>query len=216
MLEFEEKARSLGYSSVCGVDEAGAGPLAGPVVAAAVILPSSESALQELFDLGLTDSKKISEKKREILFPVVQRIAVAWSISEVSHLEIDEMDILSARMKAMSLAIEGLSVEADFALIDGNRSRGKYWEIDFPLEMAIGGDGLSLSIAAASVLAKVHRDHVMGEMDSLYPAYEFGRHKGYPTKLHYEKVKEFKLCPIHRRTFFKKRWEELELGEREF
>lgn len=216
MLEYEEKARNQGFLSVCGVDEAGAGPLAGPVVAAAVILPPSETTLQKLQDLGLDDSKKISEKKRDSLFPVVKEVAVAWKIVEISHSEIDEMDILSARMKAMSLAIDGLSEKADFALIDGNRSKGKYWEIQFPHELIVKGDGKSLSIAAASVLAKVHRDHVMTELDKLYPQYEFARHKGYPTKLHYEKVKEFKLCPIHRKTFFKKRWTELELGEQEW
>lgn len=207
MLEFEEKARLNGYLSVCGVDEAGAGPLAGPVVAAAVILPSSGCTLQEM---GLNDSKKLSEKKRESLFPVIQEQAVAYHIAEVSHGEIDNMDILSARLKAMTLAMEGLSVKTDFALIDGNRHKGKYHEITIPHELVVKGDTLSLSIAAASVLAKVHRDRLMIELDALYPEYEFARHKGYPTRLHYEKIREYKLSPIHRVSFLKKRW--LELG----
>lgn len=208
MFEYEEKARALGYGQICGVDEAGAGPLAGPVVAAAVILPVGESPLAAL---GLTDSKKLSEKKRDQFFDLICQEAVAYSIAEVSAEEIDQMDILSARLKAMSLAIEGLSVSADYALIDGNRDVGKSWSIQSPHELIIKGDSLSLSIAAASVLAKVQRDRYMLAQDKLYPDYAFAKHKGYGTVLHYAKIKEHKLCPLHRVTFLKKKWDELEL-----
>lgn len=208
MLEFEEKAYAQGYRFVCGVDEAGAGPLAGPVVAAAVILPSSGCTLQEM---GLTDSKKISEKKREKLYDLVIEQAVAYHIAEVSVEEIDRTDILSARLRAMCLAVEGLSVKADFALVDGDRSQGRSCALDFPHELIVKGDSLSLSIAAGSILAKVYRDRLMVGLDEAYPAYEFARHKGYGTKLHYEKIREHKLCPAHRRTFLKKKWEDLGL-----
>ena len=151
-LHFEGEARAAGFSAVCGVDEAGAGPLMGPVYAAAVILPDGCEIA------GLNDSKKLTEKKREALFPVICEKAVAYAVASVDACEIDETDILSARMKAMQLAIGALSVPADYALIDGNRDRGASARITTPHETIVGGDGLSLSIAAASVLAKVSRD----------------------------------------------------------
>lgn len=209
MWNYEEKAIAHGFRSICGVDEAGAGPLAGPVVAAAVILPTSGCTL---LDSGLTDSKKLSEKRRESLIPLIKEQSLAYHIAEISPAEIDETDILSARLKAMSMAIEGLSLKADFALIDGNKSKGKSHTITFPHELIVKGDSLSLSIAAASVLAKVYRDQKMVEWDITYPQYEFARHKGYGTKLHYEKIKENKLCPLHRVSFLKKKWVELELS----
>lgn len=208
MLEFEEKARAMGYTSICGIDEAGRGPLAGPVVAAAVILPSGESPLQAM---GLTDSKKLSDKKKDFLFDEICKEALAYSIAEVHPDEIEELDILGATLKAMTLAKEGLSVEADFALIDGDKDKGQKFQINFPHETIVKGDSLSLSIAAASVLAKVHRDRYMIEQDKLYPQYGFARHKGYPTAKHYASIKEHKLCPIHRPYFLRKRWDELGL-----
>lgn len=198
---YENEARSAGFSSVCGVDEAGAGPLMGPVYAAAVILP-------EDFDLPeLNDSKKLTEKKREKLFPLIQQQAVAWSVASVSAAEIDATDILSARMKAMQLAIDGLSVRPDMALIDGNRDKGKRFTITTPHRCIIGGDGVSASIAAASILAKVSRDRYVAEvLDQQYPQYQFAKHKGYGTKLHYEMLDKYGSCPEHRMTFLKK-WE---------
>lgn len=208
MFEYEEKAKALGYENICGVDEAGAGPLAGPVVAAAVILPSGETTLQQM---GLTDSKKLSEKKREQLFLEIQKEALAFHIAFISPQEIDESDILSARLKAMSLAVESLSPAADYALIDGDKDKGRTWEITFPHELIVKGDALSLSVAAASVLAKVSRDHYMVEQDAIYPEYAFAKHKGYGTALHYEKIRSHKLCPLHRRSFLKKKWHDLGL-----
>lgn len=208
MLEYEEKASLMGYRAICGIDEAGRGPLAGPVVAAAVILPTGESPLQAM---GLTDSKKLSDKKKDLLYDAICQEAVAYAIAEVHQEEIEELDILGATLKAMTLAKEGLSVESDFALIDGDKDKGQKYQINFPHQMIIKGDSLSLSIAAASVLAKVHRDRFMIEQDKLYPEYGFAGHKGYPTAKHYAKIKEHKLCPIHRPYFLKKRWEELGL-----
>ena len=198
---YENEVRSAGFSLVCGVDEAGAGPLMGPVYAAAVILP-------EDFDLPeLNDSKKLTEKKREKLFPLIQQQAVAWSVASVSAAEIDATDILSARMKAMQLAIDGLSVKPDMALIDGNRDKGKCFTITAPHRCIIGGDGVSASIAAASILAKVSRDRYVAEvLDQEYPQYQFAKHKGYGTKLHYEMLDKYGTCPEHRMTFLKK-WE---------
>ena len=200
-LHFEEKARAAGFSAVCGVDEAGAGPLMGPVYAAAVILPT-DCVIE-----GLDDSKKLTEKKREALFPVIFEKAVACAVASVDASEIDATDILSARMKAMQLAIDALEVPADYALIDGNRDHGASAKITTPHETVIGGDGVSLSIAAASVLAKVSRDrYVVEVLDPQYPEYQFAKHKGYGTKLHYEMLDRYGPSPVHRKTFLKK-WE---------
>ena len=198
MWAYEKKYHDLGVQYVCGCDEAGAGPLAGPVYAAAVILP-------EGIDIpGLNDSKKLTEKKREALFPVIQEKAVAWAVARVEADEIDSTDILSARMKAMQMAIDALSVQPQMALIDGNRDKGKHASIRTPHELIIKGDGLSASIAAASILAKVSRDRCcMNEMAVQYPQYQFEQHKGYPTKLHYELLRQFGPSPIHRRSFLK-------------
>ena len=200
-LHFEEKARAAGFSAVCGVDEAGAGPLMGPVYAAAVILPA-DCVIE-----GLDDSKKLTEKKREALFPVIFEKAVACAVASVDASEIVATDILSARMKAMQLAIDALEVPADYALIDGNRDHGASAKITTPHETVIGGDGVSLSIAAASVLAKVSRDrYVVEVLDPQYPEYQFAKHKGYGTKLHYEMLDRYGPSPVHRKTFLKK-WE---------
>ena len=198
VLSYEQQAHDAGYALVCGVDEAGVGPLMGPVYAAAVILP-------EKFELpGLNDSKKLTEKKREALFPRIQQQALAWSVASVSAREIDDTDILSARMKAMQLAIDGLSLKPDLALIDGNRDRGRCAAILTPHRCLIGGDGLSASIAAASVLAKVSRDDLMLKAAEEYPGYGFEIHKGYGTKAHYAALEEKGPCAIHRRTFLRK------------
>ena len=193
----ERACREEGYSSVCGCDEAGAGPLAGPVYAAAVILPFGAELP------GLNDSKKLTEKKREALFPVVREQAVAWAVARVEAAEIDETDILSARMKAMQLAIDRLTPAPDFALIDGNRDHGRSAAVTTPHRMIVKGDSLSASIAAASILAKVSRDRYMKEIAAQYPQYEFDRHKGYGTKRHYELLRQYGPSPIHRRTFLK-------------
>ncbi|HJB70000.1 MAG TPA: ribonuclease HII [Candidatus Flavonifractor avistercoris] len=193
----ERACREEGYSSVCGCDEAGAGPLAGPVYAAAVILPFGAELP------GLNDSKKLTEKKREALFPVIREQAVAWAVARVEAAEIDETDILSARMKAMQLAIDRLTPAPDFALIDGNRDHGRSAAVTTPHRMIVKGDSLSASIAAASILAKVSRDRYMKEIAAQYPQYEFDRHKGYGTKRHYELLRQYGPSPIHRRTFLK-------------
>lgn len=195
--QFEKEAMAEDRALVCGCDEAGAGPLAGPVYAAAVILPLG-------LDIpGLDDSKKLTEKKREALFLVIQEQALAWSVAAVDAAEIDRTDILSARMKAMQLAIDGLSPKPDFALIDGNRDRGRTSAITAPHRCLVKGDSLSASIAAASILAKVSRDRYMTEAAAQYPAYGFDRHKGYGTRLHYQLLREHGPSPIHRRTFLK-------------
>ena len=193
----ERACREEGYSSVCGCDEAGAGPLAGPVYAAAVILPFGAELP------GLNDSKKLTEKKREALFPVIREQAVAWAVARVEAAEIDETDILSARMKAMQLAIDRLTPAPDFALLDGNRDHGRSAAVTTPHRMIVKGDSLSASIAAASILAKVSRDRYMKEFAAQYPQYEFDRHKGYGTKRHYELLRQYGPSPIHRRTFLK-------------
>ena len=193
----ERACREEGYSSVCGCDEAGAGPLAGPVYAAAVILPFGAELP------GLNDSKKLTEKKREALFPVIQEKAVAWAVARVEAAEIDETDILSARMKAMQLAIDRLTPAPDFALLDGNRDHGRSAAVTTPHRIIVKGDSLSASIAAASILAKVSRDRYMKEIAAQYPQYEFDRHKGYGTKRHYELLRQYGPSPIHRRTFLK-------------
>lgn len=182
-----------GIAPICGCDEAGAGPLAGPVCAAAIILPP-ETAIE-----GLNDSKKLSEKKREALFPIIQERAIAWAVAWIGPEEIDEINILNARLKAMDLAIRALKTAPAYALIDGNRNKG----ISLRNETVVKGDSRSASIAAASILAKVSRDRLMVEMDRLYPQYGFARHKGYGTKAHYAALRELGPCPIHRLSFLK-------------
>ena len=191
--EYEDKHYDEGFVAVCGCDEAGRGPLCGPVVAAAVILPRGEIIE------GLNDSKKLTEKKREALFDVICERAVAYAIAEASPEEIDEINILNASMLAMRRAVEALSVKADFALIDGNHSRG----FNIPTEAVVKGDAKSASIAAASVLAKVTRDRQCIELDQLYPEYGIAKHKGYPTKDHMDAVREHGVAPIYRKSFLK-------------
>ena len=199
---YEREQWNQGFDAVCGVDEAGAGPLAGPVYAAAVILP------RELDIPGLNDSKKLTEKKRETLFDIITAQAVSYSIQRVEAAEIDEIDILNARMKAMQLAIDGLSIKPDIALIDGNRDHGSRFAVTAPHVTIVGGDGKSASIAAASILAKVSRDrYVSTELNAQYPQYQFAKHKGYGTKLHYQMLDQYGPCPAHRVTFLKK-WEQ--------
>lgn len=194
MWEFEQKYLDAGYKLICGVDEAGRGPLAGPVCAAAVILPPN-------IDIpGLNDSKKLSDKKRRELFPIICEKAIAYGIAFATHEEIDEINILQATYLAMERAIGQLKPKVDFALIDGNRAK----DFGIPLETVVGGDGRSASIAAASVLAKVTRDNYMMEMAEKYPEYGFEIHKGYGTKAHYAALTQFGTCPIHRTTFLKK------------
>lgn len=199
--DYEETYWAQGHTLLCGCDEAGAGPLAGPVYAGAVILPRYVEIP------GLNDSKQLTEKRREALFPVIQEKADAWAVAFVDAAEIDETDILSARMKAMQRAIDALLPQPDFVLIDGNRDKGKTAAIAAPHCCIVKGDSLSASIAAASVLAKVSRDHFMLEMAEKYPEYHFEQHKGYGTKLHYEMLDKYGPSPIHRRTFLKT-WEE--------
>ena len=178
--DIEDAAYAQGYTAVCGCDEAGRGPLAGPVVAAAVILPRR-------CDIpGLNDSKKLSEKKRDALFDVICDTALAYAIAEASAEEIDEINILNASMLAMRRAVEALGMPADFALIDGNTSRG----FAISTQTVVGGDAKSPSIAAASILAKVTRDRMCADMDAEYPQYGFAKHKGYPTKAHMDAVRE--------------------------
>lgn len=192
--EYESKASAMGYSFVCGVDEAGRGPLAGPIYAAAVILP------QGLVIDGLNDSKKLSEKKREMLYDKVIENAIAWSVGIATEQEIDEVNILQATYLAMRRAVEGLEVKADYALIDGNRMP----PLSIEGETVIKGDALSMSIAAASIIAKVSRDRFMLEIDEKYPEYQFSKHKGYGTALHYEMIEKYGISPVHRRSFLKK------------
>ncbi len=191
--EFEEKLYTQGYTAVCGCDEAGRGPLCGPVVAAAVILPIG------LIIEGLNDSKKLTEKKREALFEVIKEKAIAYAIAEASPEEIDEINILNASMLAMRRAVEALNVPADFALIDGNCSRG----FKIPTETVVKGDSKSYSIAAASILAKVTRDRQCIELDKSYPEYGIAKHKGYPTKEHMDAVRQYGPAPIYRKSFLK-------------
>ena len=192
--EIEQEYANKGYQMICGADEAGAGPLAGAVYAAAVILPFG------LEIEGLNDSKKLTEKKRDYLFDIIKEKAVAWHIDSISEAEIDETDILRARLKAMDVCIQALRPAADFALIDGNRDKG----IRCPHIAVVKGDSRSANIAAASILAKVARDRYITELDQIYPEYGFFKHKGYPTKQHYEALRKYGPCPIHRMTFLKK------------
>ena len=198
MYQFESICREKGFVAICGVDEAGCGPLAGPVCAAAVIL-NPEDPIP-----GLNDSKKLSEKKREALFPEIQKRALAYGIAFASAAEIDEINILQARFLAMRRAVEQLSVCPDFALVDGNRDPAIP---NVETRCVVGGDAKSASIAAASILAKVTRDHWMLELDRQYPQYQFAKHKGYPTALHQELILEHGPCPEHRKTFLKKIYE---------
>ena len=192
--KFEHQCYDEGFEIVCGVDEAGRGPLAGPVCAAAVILP--EGAVIE----GLDDSKKLTEKKRERLYDIIKQTAVAYSVAYGTLEEIETVNILEATYLAMNRAIEGLTVKPDFALIDGNRvPRG----IKIPCETVVKGDSKSMSVAAASVLAKVTRDRLMLEYDKKYPEYNFKKHKGYGTKEHTELIKQYGPCEIHRLSFLK-------------
>lgn len=200
MWEYEEACWAGGHDLVCGVDEAGAGPLAGPVYAGAVILP-------RYIELPwLNDSKQVTPKRRDILFEEIKDSAVAWAVASVSAEEIDGTDILSARMKAMDLAVKALEPKAGFALVDGNRDKGKSGSITVPHRCIIRGDSLSASVAAASILAKVSRDRYMEEMALQYPQYQFEKHKGYGTALHYAMLDKYGPSPIHRKTFLKK-WE---------
>ncbi len=191
--EIEKEYISDGFSCICGVDEAGRGPLAGPVCAAAVILPVG------VVIPGLDDSKKLTEKKREALYDVIKETAVSYGIAFASENEIDEMNILNATFLAMKRAVEKLGVKPDLALIDGNQKP----HTGINEVTVIKGDGKSMSIAAASVLAKVTRDRYMLELDKKYPQYEFKKHKGYGTKLHYEKILEYGISDVHRKTFLK-------------
>ena len=192
--EIENSLYAEGYKAICGVDEAGRGPLAGPVCAAAVILPKG------LELPGLNDSKKLTDKKRRELFPIIKEQAIAYGIGLASHEEIDEINILQATYLAMERAIAQLVGKADFALIDGNRAK----DFGLPVRTVVKGDSLSASIAAASILAKVTRDDLMLEMAEKYPEYGFEVHKGYGTKAHYEALRNHGHSPIHRMSFLKK------------
>lgn len=193
-LEYEIEAKSKGYKAVCGVDEAGRGPLAGPVCAAAVILPENT-----IID-GVNDSKKLSEKKREALFDVIKSSARSYCIAYATVEEIESMNILNATMLAMKRAVEGLDVKADYAMIDGNRLP----DLKIDSEFIIKGDAKSMSIAAASILAKVSRDRFLCEYAKEYPEYQFDKHKGYGTKAHIEALKKYGPCPYHRMSFLGK------------
>ena len=196
----ERSAMERGHRLICGCDEAGAGPLAGPVYAAAVILP-------EGLELPyLNDSKQVTPKRRDVLFDQIQERAVAWAVASASPEEIDELDILNARMLAMQRAMDELDPQPDYALIDGNRDHGSRVALTTPHETVVKGDSRSASIAAASILAKVSRDRYMEQMAERYPQYAFDRHKGYGTRLHYAMLDQYGPSPIHRRSFLKK-WE---------
>lgn len=194
MSETENKLRAQGYKLIAGVDEAGRGPLAGPVYAAAVILP--EDAVIK----GINDSKKLSEKRREELFEEITEKAVAYNICAIDEKRIDEINILNATFEAMNGAVNGLNVQADYVIIDGNRING----MTHPHETIVKGDAKSISIAAASILAKVSRDRFITEMAAKYPLYGFEQHKGYGTKAHTDAILKYGPCEIHRRTFLKK------------
>lgn len=194
MWEYEDKYFDQGMKLICGVDEAGRGPLAGPVCAAAVILPPH-------IDIpGLNDSKKLSDKRRRELFPVIKEQALAYAIAFADHMEIDEINILQATFLAMERALSQLNVRPEVALIDGNRQK----DFGLPVETIIHGDSRSASIAAASILAKVTRDDLMLEMADQYPGYGFEIHKGYGTKAHYDALRALGPCAIHRVSFLKK------------
>lgn len=194
LLEIEETRRAAGYEWICGVDEAGRGPLAGPVCAAAVILPRG------LDIAGLDDSKKLSDRRRRELYDVITGAAAAYAIALVDQERIDEINILQATFRAMEEAVAKLSPQPDLALVDGNREP----VLSMPCETIVGGDGKCASIAAASILAKVTRDRLMEELDRQYPEYGFAVHKGYGTRRHYEALRQYGPCPIHRQSFLKK------------
>lgn len=191
---YELAAMNKGFKTVCGVDEAGRGPLAGPVYAAAVILPVGAQIP------GLNDSKKLSEKKREELFDIITNTAVSFSVGIADEKEIDEINILNATFLAMKRAINGLEICPDYAIIDGNRAPNT----GIAEETVIKGDGKVMSVAAASIIAKVSRDRFMLKTAEQYPEYQFEKHKGYGTKLHYEMIEKYGISPIHRRSFLKK------------
>jgi ribonuclease HII len=196
----ERELAASGYSAICGVDEAGRGPLAGPVCAAAVILPLDAQLP------GLNDSKKLSDARRRALFPLIQEQAIAYGIAFADETEIDSVNILQATFLAMRRAVEQLKCQPDFVLVDGNRDP----VLGLPTQTVIGGDGKSASIAAASILAKVTRDDWMEKLDETYPQYGFAVHKGYGTKRHYAALQEYGPCPAHRRSFLKKFYERAE------
>ena len=193
MWEIENELYREGFQVICGVDEAGRGPLAGPVCAAAVILPMG------LEIPGLTDSKKLTDKKRRELFPIIKEQAIAYGIGLASHEEIDEINILQATYLAMERAMQQLSLRPDIAMIDGNRAK----DFGLPVRTVIKGDSLSANIAAASILAKVTRDDLMTELALQYPEYGFDVHKGYGTKAHYEALRNYDASPVHRKSFLK-------------
>lgn len=201
-MDYEKRAAEQGFRAVCGVDEAGRGPLCGNVVAASVILPMGIELP------GVNDSKKLTEKRREQLFDFICTHAVSYGIGQATQEEIDEYNILNATFLAMRRAIEAMKLPADFAYIDGNRIQG----LQIPAECVVGGDGKVLSIAAASILAKVTRDRQMREAALNYPQYGFEKHKGYGTKAHYAALEQYGPCPLHRRTFLKKFYEKQTKG----
>ena len=191
---YEIAAHEKGYKVVCGIDEAGRGPLAGPVFAAAVILPENYS------HPVLNDSKKLSEKKRDAVYEDIIKDALCYSVGIATEEEIDEINILNATFLAMKRAVEGLSIKPDFAYIDGNQ----YPKTGVKEETIVKGDGKCISVAAASIIAKVSRDRFMLEIDKQYSEYQFSKHKGYGTKLHYEMIEKYGVSKVHRRTFLKK------------
>lgn len=191
--DIENELHNSGFVTVCGVDEAGRGPLAGPVFAAACILPSD-------FDIsGINDSKKISEKKREMLYERITAGNAIWAVGVAANEEIDSVNILNATYLAMKRAVDSLSIKPDILIVDGNR----YPNTGIPEKVIVKGDSLSFSIAAASIIAKVSRDRLMAELDKQYPQYQFAKHKGYGTALHYEMIKKYGISPIHRKSFLK-------------
>lgn len=193
-LLYENEAKNNGYTVICGVDEAGRGPLAGPVFAAAVILPDGHIIE------GVNDSKKLSEKKRDMLYDRIIDECVCYSVGTASEKEIDEINILQATFLAMKRAVDGLEIKPDLALVDGNQIP----PLNNDVQTIVKGDGKSVSIAAASIIAKVSRDRYMLRLAEQYPQYAFERHKGYPTKLHYEKISEYGISDVHRKSFLKK------------
>ena len=200
--QFENAARSEGFSAVCGIDEAGRGPLAGPVFAAAVILPENCSIE------GINDSKKLTPKKREILFDEIRAGALSYGIGFATEQEIDSINILQATFLAMKRAFDAMNIRADLALVDGNRMP----DLGVETRTIVHGDALSASIAAASILSKVSRDRLLCEIDRIYPQYGFAKHKGYGTAYHVEMLQKYGPCPVHRKTFLKKIFAEVQHG----
>ena len=196
MWEFEHKTKSIGYQYIAGIDEAGRGPLAGPVVSAAVILPDNFNCP------GVTDSKKLSEKKREALFPLINAQALAVGIGMASHQEIDQINILQASLLSMKRAVQNMTLDPDYLLPDYLLIDGKFTiDMDLPQQAIVKGDSKSISIAAASIIAKVTRDRFMATLHKTYPQYNFIQHKGYPTKAHKQAIIEHGPSPVHRKTF---------------